>query len=289
MALFHRKTKPKPDNQTIGEYYAKKVKKQQRVRTIKNVLLSAFIILGVLCGYLALFRGSQSDAELLLLQNTFVQDYLEAYFSYPNDPNFIQTYSLDKWRVTYQNSITAATVTDVIVYKTDRIDSKEYDVYARVEQTIAHDDQQENLSLSVKVRVAQDKEGILVVQSPQMVSTPVDPITDPLPYSMEWEIGSTPLTSKESSEVSNTLSLFLQTFSSNIDQAALLTDVVLSEQPDPDSVYSLDSITRSGKDEEYYYCVARVIVTTHNIYTQQKEYYFVISIERNKIIKMEVK
>jgi len=302
--LFKRKEKVKQieecqSEETVKELRDRQMRKQIRIDKFKRWIFNAFIILGLLGGYLSFVKtDSQDNIAEATASQTFVKTYLEQYFTYPMDDaakDYLKSYTLSNdWRVQYDRSIQSVHVDGSEVYKV-LSPSKEvtsYYVYVDVTMTLLDEEKQEisdKYRLSVRLNLAREGGGYLIVEPLKMTTQTINAIPEEERTKFELEIseGKEQLTNEEKAEVQETLRLFYATYSSNIAQARLLVMNLNLEDLDENTVLEFESLDRCSKDEATYYVTASLSETIAEKMTQKKNVYIEIDIEKNKIKKVE--
>lgn len=299
--LFKRETKEieecKPE-ETIKEMRDKQMRKQIRRDRIKRWIFNAFIIVGLLGGYLSYVKTDSKDniAEATASQ-TFVKNYLEQYFTYPMDDtakDYLKIYTLNNdWRVTYDRSIQSVQVDGSEVYKvlSPSKDITSYYVYVDVTMVSVDEEKQEisdKYKLSVRLDLARTG-GYLIVEPLKMTAQAINAIPEEERIKFEIELleGKDQLSDQEKSDVQETLRLFYATYSNNIAQARLLVMDLNLEDLDENTVLEFESLSHCSKDESTYYVTASLKETIASKMIQKKNVYIEIDIEKNKIKKLE--
>lgn len=302
--LFKRKEKTKeieeqPSELTIKELRDKQMRKQIRRDRLKRWIINAFIVIGLLGGYLSYVKTDSKDniAEATASQ-TFVKNYIVEYFTYPTDDdakNYLKQYTLNNdWRVQYDRSIQSVQVDGSEVYKvlSPSKDITSYYVYVDVTM-ISIDEEKQEISdkyrLSVRLDLARENSGYLIVEPLKMTAQDISAIPEDERIKFELEIpeGKEQLTDQEKSNVQETLRLFYATYSNNIAQARLLVEDIVLENLDENTILEFESLDHCSKDESTYYVTASLKETIASKMIQKKNVYIEIDIEKNKIKKLE--
>lgn len=302
--LFKRKEKTKeieeqPSELTIKELRDKQMRKQIRRDRLKRWIINAFIVIGLLGGYLSYVKTDSKDniAEATASQ-TFVKNYIVEYFTYPADDDakdYLKQYTLSNdWRVQYDRSIQSVQVDGSEVYKvlSPNKDVTCYYVYVDVTMLSLDEEKQEisdKYRLSVRLDMARAESGYLIVEPLKMTAQTISAIPEEerTKFELEMSEGKDQLTPDEKSEVQETLRLFYATYSNNIAQAKLLVEDINLENLDENTVLELESLNHCSKDESTYYVTASIKETIAEKMTQKKSVYIEIDIEKNKIKKVE--
>lgn len=302
--LFRRKEKTKeieeqPSELTIKELRDKQMRKQINRDRLKRWIINAFIIIGLLGGYLSYVKTDSKDniAEATASQ-TFIKTYLEQYFTYPDDDDakdYLKQYTLSNdWRVQYDRSIQSVQVDGSEVYKVLSPSKDVTSYYAYVDVTmISLDDEKQEVNdkyrLSVRLDLARSESGYLIVEPLKMTAQTISaiPKDERIKFELEIPEGKEQLTDQEKSNVQETLRLFYATYSNNIAQARLLVEDIVLENLDENTILEFESLDHCSKDESTYYVTASLTETIAEKMTQKKNVYVEIDIEKNKIKKLE--
>lgn len=302
--LFKRKEKTKeieeqPSELTIKELRDKQMRKQIRHDRLKRWIINAFIVIGLLGGYLSYVKtGSKDNIAEATASQTFVKNYIVEYFTYPTDDdakNYLKQYTLNNdWRVQYDRSIQSVQVDGSEVYKvlSPSKDITSYYVYVDVTM-ISIDEEKQEISdkyrLSVRLDLARENSGYLIVEPLKMTAQDISAIPEDERIKFELEIpeGKEQLTDQEKSNVQETLRLFYATYSNNIAQARLLVEDIVLENLDENTILEFESLDHCSKDESTYYVTASLKETIASKMIQKKNVYIEIDIEKNKIKKLE--
>lgn len=289
-----------PNYKRVSDFYAEQLKPLERKAKIKHYLTVAFVIIGLIGGIKALFPiKTNSEALTVSEMQTFVKTYASNYFTYPSNDeltSYFSLYSLDSnWKIQYDSQkITAASANNIEIYKVtpDAQDARFADYYLYLTQDLAlKDGSTKQTTFNVKIRLFNTKDdGYLVTEPVMMRSLAISNVGEDIKKSLvpSFSKGSEQANENEKKDVSDTISLFLDTYSNNHDQAQLLVDLAEPlDHLDAHTKLSFDALSSVTKDSTTYFVEASIHETLDDVITNNKKMHFAINIENNKIIEME--
>lgn len=304
--LMHREKKPVSPIQpashykTIKEMNQAKLAAMEKKQKLLHYVWCGIVVLGIIGGIKALLPVSTNTEALAVNEiQTFVKTYATNYFTYPQTDElaaYFKEFSLNPdWHIQYDSQkIAKATADNVEIYKvnSDEADSRYADYYLYLHQEITlKDGTQMAERFHVKVRLYNTKEnGYLVTDPVSMKSLPVKSVEEDTKKSLEseQEKGSEQISEEEKQELSNTISLFLDTYSTDYAKAQLLMENTASlDLLDAHTKLVLDTISYATKDASIYYVETTVNEVLSDFVTNKKNVHFKVDMEQNKIIEME--
>lgn len=287
-------------DEQLLERKIKLTKSLRRRNTIKRITLIFVIFLGICGGYKSLFSPKQSNSYDELMDQSFLNDYLDSYYQYPQSKqskDYLSKFSLSEefYRLEYDNSVETASSSDSIIYNVkaeDRINNI-YSFYVQSNYSVkVKDSETKTKQIYNKVTVAKSDNKYKVVKPVENVSDSVTAIQDEKvldKYEYDAESGSSNVSDKKKAEIENTLSLFLKTYNDDIKQARLLVSNPGKLHPlDGDTSLELSNIKKLTESDDKYYIECNVIQNYQNCLKITMSYHFEIDIKTNKISKMEV-
>ena len=281
----------------------KRIKLAKSIRfrnTVKRAVLIFLIFVGVCGGYKALFSVRQSNSYDELMDQSFIGDYLENYYQYPQtnqNKDYLNRFSLsdDHYKLEYDSSIESASSSDSVIYNVDVEDrlNNIYSFYVRSNYSIkVKDSETKTHQVCNKVTVAKSGSRYKVVKPVENISDAIGSIQDKKKldkFEYDADGGSGNVSDKKKAEIENTLSLFLKTYNDNITQARLLVSSPGKLHPlDEDTTLELSNIKKLTEGEDTYYIECNVIQKYKDYLKINMSYHFEIDIKTNKISKMEV-
>lgn len=304
--LMHRKKEPvspiqpAPHYKTIKEMNQAKLAAMEKKQKLLHYVWCGIVVLGIIGGIKALLPVSTNTEALAVNEiQTFVKTYATNYFTYPQTDEltaYFKEFSLNPdWHIQYDSQkIAKATADNVEIYKVnpDEADSRYADYYLYLNQEITlKDGTQKSERFYVLVRLYNTKEnGYLVTDPLAMKSLPVKSVEEETKKELETEPekGSEQISEDEKQELSNTISLFLDTYSTDYAKAQLLMENSASlDQLDAHTKLVLDTISYATKDTSIYYVETTVNEVLSDFVTNKKNVHFKVDMEQNKIMEME--
>lgn len=304
--LMHRKKEPvspiqpAPHYKTIKEMNQAKLAAMEKKQKLLHYVWCGIVVLGIIGGIKALLPVSTNTEALAVNEiQTFVKTYATNYFTYPQTDElaaYFKEFSLNPdWHIQYDSQkIAKATADNVEIYKVnpDETDSRYADYYLYLNQEITlKDSSQKSERFYVLVRLYNTKEnGYLVTDPLAMKSLPVKSVEEETKKELETEPekGSEQISEDEKQELSNTISLFLDTYSTDYAKAQLLMENSASlDQLDTHTKLVLDTISYATKDTSIYYVETTVNEVLSDFVTNKKNVHFKVDMEQNKIMEME--
>lgn len=290
-------TKPQLAEETVYAKLLKSIEPFERKQRIKHFAYILFILFGLLGGYMS-FLPSQANQEALAASETqtFVKTYINNYYTYPSTPEldaYFAKYSLNsQWRNVFDNNVAAAVPSNIEIYKvTPHEDDRYTDYYLYFQETITwKDGGSESYLHDIKLTLFKAKNSYLVASPVIMNGLEIHEVDKETKDDMQYEpaSGNEQLSEETKKEVTDSLSLFLKTYSTNYDQAVLLVDHKdMLNKISRNVSLELDSIVSCTKDSRTYYVEAVVKETLGSYSTNKKKVHFEINIEKNKITEME--
>lgn len=303
--LLHKKKvvspiQPTPHFKTVREMNQAKLATMEKKQKLLHYLWCGIVILGILGGIKAFIPVSTNTEALAVNEiQTFVKTYATNYFTYPQTEElsaYFKEFSLNPdWHIQYDSQkIEKASADNVEIYKVnpDENDNRYADYYLYLNQEITRKDgTQASQRFHVKVRLYNTKENGYLVSDPlSMKSLPVQSVDEDTKKSLEseQEKGSEQINEEEKQELSNTISLFLDTYSTDYAKAQLLMEnTTLLDELDAHTTLTLDNISFATKDASIYYVETTVNELLSDFVTNKKNIHFKVDMEQNKIIEME--
>lgn len=289
-----------PHYKTIKEMNQAKLAAMEKKQKLLHYLWCGIVVLGIIGGIKALLPVSTNTEALAVNEiQTFVKTYATNYFTYPQTDElaaYFKEFSLNPdWHIQYDSQkIAKATADNVEIYKVnpDEADSRYADYYLYLNQEITlKDGSQKSERFYVLVRLYNTKEnGYLVTDPLAMKSLPVKSVEEETKKELETEPekGSEQISEDEKQELSNTISLFLDTYSTDYAKAQLLMENSASlDQLDAHTKLVLDTISYATKDTSIYYVETTVNEVLSDFVTNKKNVHFKVDMEQNKIMEME--
>lgn len=304
--LLHKKEEsanpiqPASHYKTIKEMNQAKLAAMEKKQKLLHYVWCGIVVLGILGGIKSLLPVSTNTEALAVNEiQTFVKTYATNYFTYPQTDDmtaYFKEFSLNPdWHIQYDSQkVAKATADNVEIYKVnpDEADSRYADYYLYLNQEITFKDgSQKSERFYVLVRLYNTKEnGYLVTDPLSMKSLPVKSVEEDTKKELETELekGSEQISEDEKQEVSNTISLFLDTYSTDYAKAQLLMENSASlDQLDAHTKLVLDNISYATKDTSIYYVETTVNEVLADFVTNKKNIHFKVDMEQNKIMEME--
>ena len=270
----------------------KQVRKEKRKARIK-IALFYMLLLFCAIGALRSFIGIAENKHSVIEEQTFVQTYAQNYFAYPADEEYLKKFTLSNWRLSYDNDIESAVLSDIEIYQVEELEAGAKRYYCDGDLTTKRKEQE---AITAKTyfyidAVCKD-DRYLVIRPITNVSSDVKAISDEeqkQEYVYEIEKGNEQLSESEKEGLTRTLELFVKTYNDDVNQARLLcSDKDILDQLDPGMRLELQSIGTATKDDRNIYVSCEVTETHENGYSIKKKYHFTIEKEKNKINSMEV-
>lgn len=288
----------KKEYQTVHEHYSDLLKPLEQRQKIKHYILIGIIVFGIIGGLRSYFPA-HADMEALAVSETqtFVKTYAANYFTYPNTETldaYFKSYSLDtKWRISYDTlKVDNASASNIEIYKVnpDQDDTRYADYYLYLTQSLKLKDGSSRQTVyNVKVRLFHD-DGYLVSEPLSMRTLEVPDVVEDIKkeLALSPSSGSEQIIEDEKKELANTISLFLNTYSENYEQAQLLTDLPQKlDALDPNTKLVLDGIISGTKSSNSFFVEASINEVLDEAITNKKNMHFEIDIKTNKIIEIK--
>ncbi len=292
-------TEPQLPEETVYAKLLKVIEPLERKQKIKHLIYVIFIMLGMIGGYMS-YLPSKANQEALAASETqtFVKTYINNYFTYPSTSEldeYFTKYSLNpQWRNVFDNDVISAVPSNIEIYKVtpheDDDRYTDYYLYFQENVTLKEGTGNENCLHDIKVTLFKDKTGYLVTSPVIMNGLEIQEVTKEMKEDIQYKpaSGNEQLNEETKKEVTDSLSLFLKTYSTNYDQAVLLVDHKdMLNKISRNVLLELDSIISCTKDSKTYYVEAVVKETLGSHITNKKKIHFEIDIEKNKITEME--
>lgn len=291
--------KPTIPTKTVYSEYLKIIKPLERKQKIKNIFLTALVIVGLIGGYKA-FLPSKANQEALAASETqtFVKTYVINYFTYPSTKEldeYFSKYSLNtQWRNAFDNKVDRATPSNVEIYKVtpheDDAMYTDYYLYLQENITLKENGGEASSVHDVKVTLYKDESGYMVASPITLSGLDIKNLDKKVKDGMQYkpETGKEQVDEQQKKEIENSVALFLNTYSTNFEQASLLVDDKnLLDKISRNSVLVLDSIRSCTKDATTFYIEASITESIGEHISNRKNMHFEINIEKNKITEME--
>lgn len=275
----------------------KALKSINRKQKIKRTFLVIVLVLGLLGGYKSLFSTPENADIEQTEEVAFAKDYLKQYYTFPlSDENkeFLDLYTLDQSSLNHANAIESTRITDIEVYKIEELDSIKgiCQYYLKSNYMIKEKDKEPVYQLLYsRVTIAKKDRSYIVIKPITNVLANVPTIEDAdvlSSFKYEPKKGNTQVSEEVKEDVSNTISLFLKTYNTDIVQARLLvTEAYNLEELDQGVQLELENVNGVTSDDKTYYVECAIKYSYGEHITTSKKYHIELDIEKNKIQEME--
>ncbi|MEG0314459.1 MAG: conjugal transfer protein [Erysipelotrichaceae bacterium] len=272
----------------------KEVKKILRNRRIKKALCTGLIVVGLIGGYVGLFKNPNVKSDDILENKSFVENYTKTYFSFPKtkeSTEYLKMFSLSYTDLEFKE-VESSIISDAVIYNVEDIQPNVKAYYLKIKQSIIKQDKtKKNIDLNIRLDVASLNGMYSVVRPVKMTGKENKAIIEEEKKDFEFETkeATSKCSEQERSQVEDTIKLFYETYVINYDQANLLMeDKTVLEQVDKNTKFTLLGIESISKNDNEFYVVAKVKQTTSDLFSKDIKVFFEIDIIKNKIKTMEV-
>lgn len=282
----------------LNREIVRKIKRFNWKQKSKKVLIWLVVILGLVGGFKSLMQVESLNVSADAENQMFVKTYALNYFQYPTEDSkkYLDKFTLDPlWRCEFDIDLERSKLSNPEIYKTKLRDAQKnivsYYMYGELATKMKEENEVKN-RIYFRIDVAKSGSSFLVVKPVFHNEVAISSVQDEekrKEYVLQTNETSQSLKEDEMQEVRKTLELFVKTYNDNPEQAKLLTsNRKIIEALDKNVVVTLDSISSATQDDETIYVKVKMSEAYLNAYKVQKNYYFEMDKEKQKIKKMEV-